>query len=79
MATIDGRPVDTKLFPIVTKAFRYDELTVPPMYEVKLLGAELKRKTIRYKVGQRVACKTWQDFKDLEAKARTHSGEVQFI
>ena len=61
------------------RAFRYDEVTVPPRYEIELLGAKVKRKTVRYRKGQRVACKTWRDFKDLEEKARTYGGEVQFV
>ena len=79
MATINGKPVDTTLFPTVTKAFRYDEVTVPSKYEMELLGAKVERKTVRYKKGQRVACKSWRDFKDLEAKARTYGGDVQFV
>jgi hypothetical protein len=79
MDTINGKPVDTTLYPTVTKAFRYDEVKVPPMYEVELLGAVVKRKTVRYRKGQRVACKTWRDFGELRAKAQTYGGEVQFI
>jgi hypothetical protein len=52
---------------------------VPPMYEVELLGAVVKRKTVRDRKGQRVACKTWRDFGELRAKAQTYGGEVQFI
>jgi len=79
MATINGNQTDTTLYPVVTKAFQYDEVTVPPQYEVELLGAKVQRRTIRYRKGQRVACKTWQVFKDLREKAKTHGGEVQFV
>jgi hypothetical protein len=79
MATINGKPVDTTLHPIVTKAFTYEVVSVPPNYEMELLGAKVTRKTFRYRKGQRVACKTWQEFKELEAKARTYGGEVHFV
>ncbi|OJW13147.1 MAG: hypothetical protein BGO49_20330 [Planctomycetales bacterium 71-10] len=79
MATINGKPVDTTLYPVVTKAFQYDVVTVPPRYEVELFGARAKRKTVRYKKGQRVACKTWREFTELREKAQPHGGEVQFI
>ena len=79
MATIDGKPVDTTLFPSVTKAFQYDVVTAPPRYEAELLGAEATRKTVRYRKGQRVACETWQDFEELRAKAQTYGGEVAFV
>ena len=79
MATINGKPVDTTIYPTVTKVFWYDEVTVPPRFEVELLGAKVERRIVRYRKGQLVACGTWQDFKDLEAKARTYGGEVQFV
>ena len=79
MATINGKPVDTTLYPVVTKAFQYVEVTVPPKYEVELLGAEVKRRTVRFKKGRKVACKTWMDFTDLEEKAKTYGGEVLFV
>jgi hypothetical protein len=79
MATINGKPVDTTLYPVVTKGFEYDEVTVPSRFEVELLGAELKRRTIRYRKGQKVACKTCLDFKELEEKARIYGGELAFV
>ena len=79
MATINGKPVNTTLYPVVTKGFRYDEVKVPPRFEVELLGAKVERKAVRYRKGQRVGCKTWRDFEDLREKARTYGGEVQFI
>jgi hypothetical protein len=50
-----------------------------PVDTVELLGAKEKRKTVRYKQGQKVACRTWQDFKNLEAKAQAYGGEVLFL
>ncbi len=79
MATINGKNADTTLYPTVTKAFSYEEVTVPPRYEVELLGAEVNRKMVRYRKGQKVACKTWQEFKELEAKAKAYGGEVLFV
>jgi hypothetical protein len=79
MATINGEPVDTTLYPTVTRAFRYDVVTVPPRYEAELLGAKATRKTVRFRRGRRVACKTWRDFEDLREAAQTYGGEVQFI
>jgi len=79
MASINGKPVDTTLYPVVTKAFRYDVVTVPPRYEAELLGAEATRKTVRFGRGQRVACNTWREFTELQEKAQTYGGEVQFI
>ena len=79
MATINGKPVDTTLYPTVTKGFSYDEVTVPPKYETEILGTQTTRKRVRYRKGQKVACKTWKDFKDLEALANQYGGEVLFI
>ena len=79
MATINRKPAGMTLNLTVTKGFRYDEVVVPPRFEVELLGAKVERRTIRYRRGQRVACETWLDFKDLEAKAHTYGGEVQLI
>lgn len=79
MATIDGKPVDTTLYPTVTKAFQYVEVTVPPRYEVELLGTEVRQKTVRFRRGQRVACKSWRGFEDLREKAETYGGEVHFV
>lgn len=58
MATINGKPVDTTLYPTVTKGFGYQEVSVPPRFEVELLGAKVERRIIRYTKGQRIACKT---------------------
>lgn len=79
MTTINGRAVDTTLYPTVTKGFQYDEVTVPPQFEIELLGAKVERKTVRYRKGQRVACGTWKDFELLREQARTYGGEVQFV
>ena len=54
-------------------------VTVPPRFEAELLGTKTKRRTIRFRRGQRVACKTWRDFEDLREKARNYGGEVQFV
>ncbi len=79
MATINGKTADTTLYPTVTKGFRYDEVTVPSRFEMELLGTKVTRRTVRYRKGQRVACKTWRDFENLRDKAQTYGGEVQFI
>ncbi len=79
MATIKGKPVDTTLYPTVTKGFSYQEVSVPPRFEVELLGAKVKRRTIRFEKREQVACNTWRDFEDLRDKAETYGGEVQFV
>ncbi len=71
--------MDTTLYPTVTKGFRYDEVVVSPRFEIELLGAKVEQRTVRYRKGQKVACKTWRDFKELEAKASIFGGEVQFV
>lgn len=77
MKTVKGNNVDTMIIATITKGFRFDEVTVPPSFEAELLGAVTTRRTVRFRRGQRVACKTWADFSDLRAKADAYGGEVQ--
>lgn len=77
MKAATSNNVDTTIIATITKGFRFHEVTVPPKFEVELLGAVTTRKTIRYRKGQRVACKTWADFSELRAKADTYGGVVQ--
>lgn len=65
----------------VLKAFRYDEVTASPAFEVALglAPAEGARVTKRYRKGQIVTLATGDDYREFRRLAALYGGSVRCV
>lgn len=61
----------------VAEGFSYDELTVPPAFEVELLGATVARRTVRHRRGAKLTFGDSADYREFRDLARRYGGRVE--